>query len=42
MWTDLDNDELLAAARFHMRRHEPLPLDLQTELMVRGLLLPSR
>jgi hypothetical protein len=42
MWTDLDNDELIDAARFHMRRHEPLPLDLQTELMKRGLLLPSR
>lgn len=42
MWTDLDNDDLIEAARFHMRRHEPMPLDLEAELMKRGILPPHR
>lgn len=42
MWTDLTNDELIEAARFHARRHEPLPLDLEVELMKRGILGPTR
>lgn len=42
MWADLSNEDLLDAARFHRQRYEPLPLDLQTELMKRGLLFPSR
>lgn len=41
MWSDLTNDELIDAAQFHRRRHEPMPLDLQVELMKRGL-SPSR
>lgn len=42
MWSDLSNDELLDAVRFHARRHEPLPLDLHAELTKRGLLSPTR
>lgn len=42
MWSDLNNDELLEAVRFHARRHEPLPLDLHAELMKRGLMTSNR
>lgn len=39
MWTDLSDDDLLVAAKRRSKRREPLPLDLQAELLRRGFTL---
>lgn len=42
MFSDLSTPDLLDAIKRRQRRGEPLPLDLQTEAMRRGLIITNR